>query len=300
MKKAIIIGLFAAACGVLAPQAAAQRFAIKGYDNLGLGNAMSVDKTADGQTSKSSVNAFGLDFGYTFWRKGGSSLEANIGFGYIASGTNIGIGDMSYHYSAPALADEDGNPYERYYELSGLKQKLSMGSFQVPIYLDYQFKPIKWLGLHAMVGVGLGFALDSTVKTGDVSGTAKAWGVFPEYDDLLIDQDYLDDFGVRSLSGSGSGAPDANKFAANLICGAGLEFYTYQPVSFEVGVRYNYGLTNAFKGMLALPQGSEMTAETAPVTYTVADGTQVRSLADYTGGGRLSALSLHLGVNIRF
>ena len=300
MKKAIILGLFAVACGAIAPQAAAQKFAIKGYDNIGLGNSMKVEKTDDGQTSKSNFNAFGLDFGYTFWRKGGNSLEANIGFGYTSASAKIGIGDMSYHYSAPAYADEDGNPYERYYELTDLKQKASLGYLTVPIYLDYQYKPIKWLGLHAMVGVGLGFGLDSTISTGDVTGTAKAWGVFPEYDDLLIDEDYLDDFGVRNLAGRGSGKPDANKFAANLICGAGLEFYTYEPVSFEIGVRYNYGFTNAFKGKYEAPQNGTFTAETAPVTYTVAEGTQVRSLTDYTGGGRLQSLSLHLGINVRF
>lgn len=299
MKKAIILGICAVACGAIAPQAYAQKFAIKGYDNIGLGNAVNVDNS-EGQTSKSTLNAFGLDFGYTFWRKGFNSLEANIGFGYMAGGTTIGIGDMSYHYSAPAYADEDGNPYERYYELYDLKQKLSMGHFTVPIYLDYQFKPLKWLGINAMAGISLGFALNSSIKTGDVTGSAKAWGVFPEYDDLLIDQDYLDDFGIRNLSGASSGKPDTNKFTANLICGAGLEFYTYQPVSFEIGVRYNYGLTNAFKGKMPLPQGGQLTEETAPVTYTVADGTQIKSLSDYTGGGRLSNLSLHLGVNVRF
>lgn len=282
----------------MAPEASAQKFAIKGYDNLGLGNCMSITDAQPGQTSKSSSNAFGLDFGYTFWRKGAQSLECNIGFGYSSMGTTFGIGDMSYHYSAPAIADEDGNPYERYYSLKDLRQHTSVNYFTVPIYLEYQYKPLRWLGLHAEVGVGLNFRHNGSV--GRMTGQATAYGIFPEYDDLLIDEPYLDDFGTRSLSGAARGAHSAKGFNAQVICGAGFEFYAYEPVSFVVGVRYNVGLTQVFNGGFDITNPSEYTADTAPVFYTVAGGTQVRSLADYTTKSRYNPLSLHLGINVRF
>lgn len=290
--------MIAAACGAIAPQASAQRFAIKGYDNIGLGNPMSITNAMPGQSSKSSYNAFGIDFGYTFWRLNAQSLEANIGIGYSMAFANFSIDDMKYNYAAPATADQDGLPYQRYYELTNLKQRTNLGYMNVPIYLEYQYKPLKWLGIHAEVGVGLGFRICGSA--GSSSGQAYAYGVFPEYNDLMIDASYMDDFGTRPISGPAAVKPDMKGFAASVMCGAGFEFYAYEPVSFEVGVRYNAGLTQAFNGRYDITNVSEFTAETAPVTYTVAEGTQTKSLADYTTKSRISPLSLHLGINVRF
>lgn len=295
MKKYIILGVAAL---MAVPAMNAQRFALKAYDNLGLGNPMSVTHAQPDQSHKSSYNAFGLDFGYTFWRKGGNSLEANIGFGYAAAGTTFTLPAMDYHYSAPAYADEDGNPYERYYQLSDMKQTASVGYFTLPIYLEYQYRCFRWLGVKAEVGVGLGFRLHSGM--GKVSGLAKAWGVFPEYDDLLIDEDYLDDFGTRQITKATVVDDMAHNFNASIMCGAGFEFYAYEPVSFEVGVRYNAGLTSVFNGKQIVTHGQAYTHETAPVFYTVADGTQVRALSDYTTKSKLNPLSLHMGITVRF
>lgn len=297
MKKIILASMALAACGVLAPQASAQKFAIKAYDNIGLGKAMSITDAQPGQDSKSNFNAFGVDFGWTFWRKGIQSLEANIGVGYSTTGATFEVPDMKYHYSAPTWADEDGNPYERYYEISNLMQKSTLGYFDIPLYLQYQVRPIKWLGIHAEVGVNFGFRCYSSV--GSTSGKAYAYGVFPEYDDLLIDEDYLDDFGWRNINAKG-GKANANGFAASVMCGAGFEFYAYEPVSFDVGIRYNHGLTHSYSGKYDISSPGEYTYETAPVTYTVADGTQVKPLSDYVTKSVLSPLSLHLGVTVRF
>lgn len=298
MKKVIILGMILTAGGALAPQASAQRYAIKAYDNIGLGKSMSVDNAQPGQTAKSNFNAFGVDFGYTFWRKGAQSLEANIGLGYSAANTTFRIDDMKYHYDAPSIADVDGNTYIRYYDIRNLQQKAFLGYLNIPIYLEYQYKPVKWLGIHAEVGFGLGFRVAG--NTGSVSGMARAWGVFPEYDDLYIDDPYYDDFGDRVLNGSPKEKANMKGFNASVMCGAGFEFYAYEPVSFEVGVRYNAGLGQCFGGRYAITGTGEYTAETAPVTYTVKDGTVVKPLADYTTKSRLSPLTLHLGVNVRF
>lgn len=282
----------------LIPEKPAPRFAIKGYDNIGLGKAMQVTEAQPGQTAKSNYNSFGLDFGYTFWNKGPHSLEANIGVGYTIAHTTFGIDDMSYHYDAPAYADEDGNEYIRYYELSDLSQRANLGYFNIPLYLEYQYKPLRWLGIHAEVGFNFGFRCMGTFSK--TYGKAKAWGVFPIYDDLLIDQDYLDDFGIRTISNSSRDKSSCKGFNGSVMCGAGFEFYAAEPVSFELGVRYNAAVTNSFTGKYNITSTGEYTAETAPVTYTVKDGTQMKPLGDYTTKSKLSPLSLHLGINVRF
>lgn len=298
MNKAIILSLISIVAAAGATDAAAQRWAIKGYDNISLGKAMSITEAQPGQTSKSSANSFGLDFGYTFWRSGLNSLEVNVGVGYSFSTATFQLPAMNYHYAAGPEADEDGNSYVRYYELSNLKQKSTVGYFNVPIYLEYQIKPLRWLGIWAQAGVNLGFRTSN--KVGTTTGTAYAYGIFPEYDDLLIDEPYLDDFGTRDLVGARKGDMPVKGFAASVLCGAGLEFYAYEPVSFVVGVRYQAGLTQVFNGGYDVKQPGDYSADSAPVTYTVADGTVVRSLADYTTKSRFSPFSLHLGINVRF
>lgn len=294
MKKTLVYGLIAAALCGTAMEASAQKFAIKAYDNITLNKPMNVTSELPGQPVKTSSNSFGVDFGWTFWRKGINSLEANIGVGYSFLGATFGYENMKYDYSAPTIADEDGNAYQRYYELTNLKQKSTVGYLTIPISLAYQVKPLKWLGIYAEAGVNLGCRIYNSI--GNTSGNAYAYGIFPEYDDLLIDEPYLDDFGLVNLAGKSRNENKVKGFNCQIMCGAGFEFYAYKPVSFVVGVRYMAGLGNVFEG----GRNGEINADNAPVTYTVADGTTVKSLADYSTKSKFAPLALHVGVNVRF
>ena len=298
MKKAYIFSILAIACGFTVPQASAQRFAVKAYGDVGLGKAMSLTTALPGLTSKSSSYSFGVDFGYTFWRQGGNSLEANIGLGYRMATANFDLGSLSFNYAAPASADEDGNPYQRYTTLTDVKQKLSLGYVNLPIYLQYQYRITDWLGVHADAGFGLGFRCAGSAEK--VTGNADTYGVYPGYDDLVIKADYLNDFGEHSLRDAIVGETEMKGFAASVMCGAGVEFYIADPVSLDLGIRYNAGLTDVFAGRYEITDVKEITAESAPVTYTVAEGQQAKPLSDYVTKSRLSPLSLHLAINIRF
>lgn len=313
MKKILICGIAAAAA--LGMTANAQKFAIKAYDNIVLSKPMSVTSSRPGLSPKTSANSFGIDFGWKFWEKGANMLEANIGIGYSFLGATFGMDDLNYTYSAPATADDDGNPYQRYYQIHNLKQKSTVGYLQVPIYVDYEYRCARWLGIYAEAGVSLGFKVFNS--TGSVSGESTAFGVFPEYDDLLIDESYLDHFGTRSLYGSKKADTKTNAFDCSILCGAGFEFFPYQPVSFVVGVRYMAGVTNVFKTAADAITGTgtttfngveylNYTADQAPVTYTAWQNgnfvgqTEVKSLADWTTKSKFMPLNLHVGVNIRF
>lgn len=298
MKKAFIFSMISIACGLFAPQATAQRFALKAYDEITLNKSMTFSTTLPEVHHSSNSNSFGLDFGYTFWKKSGNALEANIGLGYSTASASFDIAELSYNYAAPASADEDGNPYQRYTQLSDLRQKISFGYLNIPIYLQYEYKFVKWLGVYANVGVNLSFRIANS--TSSISGTAKTYGVYKEYDQLVIKADYLNDFGLRYLDEASKGKADVNGFSASLKCGAGLEFYVAQPVSFVVGVSYNHGFTDVFKGRYNISTPEEFNSETAPVTYTVTGGQQVKALSDYVTKSRPNPLSLHLGVNVRF
>ena len=105
---------------------------------------------------------------------------------------------------------------------------------------------------------------------------------------------------MRHLDEAVKGGSDINGFTASLKCGAGLEFFAAEPVSFVVGVSYNHGLTDVFKGRYDVTSTESINAENAPVTYTVAGGQQVKALSDYVTKSKFNPLSLHLGVNVRF
>lgn len=303
MKKEIrVIKVFTYIFAVLAlmtpTYASAQKFAVKAYGDIGLGGAMSMTTALPGITRKSSTNAFGVDFGYTFWHQGRSALEANIGIGYRMASASFVIPSLSFDYAAPASSDEDGNPYRRYTTLTDVNQKINLGYFNIPIYLQYRYRIAEWLGLHADVGFGLGFKCNN--KVGLTSGVADTFGVYQEYDQLVIKAKYLNDFGETYLDEATEGKADIKGFNASVIAGVGLEFYIANPVSIDLGVRYNVGLTDVFTGHYDITSASGYSVESAPITYTVADGQQVKALSDYVTKSRLNPLSLHVGVNIRF
>lgn len=297
MKK-ILYSLMMVACGAGALQANAQNYAVKAYGDIGPGAGMSLTTALPGMTHKSSSNAFGVDFGYTFWRRAGSTLEANIGIGYRMASATFDVESLSFNYAAPANADVDGNPYRRHTSISALKQKIDLGYLNIPVYLQYQYRAAKWLGLHADVGFGLGFKCTGSV--GSTTGIAVNYGVYQEYNQLVIKADYINDFGETYLDEAAKGPADIKGFNTSVMAGAGLEFYIADPVSLDLGVRYNAGLTEIFAGHYDIGSADQLNAETAPVTYTVAAGQQVKALSDYATKSRLSALSLHIAINVRF
>ena len=296
IKHYIFTASAVAAVALLSPLcSSAQKFSLKPHVDIGVGNAMSLDSDISDLSKSASNMDFGLDFGYTFWQLGGNRLEANIGVGYSATNLKLTAPSMSYSYDAPASADEDGNTYVRHYQLSDMEQKVSLGYFTVPVYLTYGYRINKTVGVHADLGFKLGFKCGSSLKS--VSGTASSYGVYPQYDNLMIDAPWLNGFGTTSLGDAARGDVSASGVYASLLVGAAVDVRIYGPLWFNAGIRYNCGFTNSFKQEY---KGNAFTAETAPVTYTVAGGQEVKPLTGYLSSSKLSPFSIHLGFDVRF
>ncbi len=294
-----IKALYIAAAMLTALTAAAQtpseeKFAVKVTADIGLGSAMSVKSTLGEVDPKSSASDFSVDFGYTFWRKEKNSLEANIGLGYGSMSMTAGLPELAYSYAAPAQADMDGVPYIRHYQLNDLHQKVSAGRFLVPIYINYRYHINPTVAVHALAGFKLGFVTSS--KVSQCSGKATAYGVYPIYDDLMIDASYMNEFGTVNLDKNQALAPEKNAFGASFMVGVGAEVRVHGPVYADVAIGYEAGFTNTFKGS----GKSTFSSDNAPVTYTVATGTQVTPLSNFTSSSRLSRLSLSISLIYRF
>lgn len=295
-SKSIFFLALILAGSVNAQNSEPRRFAVKASAEIGLGDIASLASPLDFSTQKTSGNNFGVDFGYTFWAKPDMSLEANIGVGYNNISTSLALPELSYSYNAPANADEDGNQYVRYYQLSDISQKVSAGNFTLPIYITYNYRFNEWISVHADAGVRLGFKTGSKIK--DFSARSYCYGIYPQYDNLLIDADYLNNFGHSTIAGANVQKPEVAGLNTAILLGIGAEIKIAGPVSLDLGIRYMAGLTNIYKHEYS--NAGAYSATTAPVTYNVADGECVNSLTGYMTKSKLNSLELKTGLIFRF
>lgn len=296
MKHIIISSMIALVSLMASAQNSGEsRFAVKASAEIGLGNSLSVSSSVGSLDSKASSSNYGVDFGWTFWKKQKNSLELNVGVAYSPTSVKIDLESIDYDYQAPASADMDGDAYQRYYQLDNVHQKVTYNSFTIPVYLTYTYMCNSWFGLHADLGMRLGFKTGS--KISEVSGGAYSYGIYPKYGDLIIDEPYLNDFGTTDLADARRVETACNGFSATILMGAGLEFRLSKHFAADLSVRYNPGLTNLFKEQY---NGAKFTSESAPVSYTVAEGQQVKALTDYMRSSKLNQLSLRIGLIYRF
>lgn len=275
-----------------------ERCSIKLSADIGLGDAYSIEPAeGSGMNAKSNSNSFNAVFGYRAWTHGRLSLGVNGGLSYSTGSQTLSVNEMEFDYMAPATADMDNETYRRYTTVRDARQKISVSEIGIPIYVDLDIKLHKRLSVYALVGVRPQISISS--KTSSLEGQCDVYGVYPQYGNLKIDDASINDFGNRPLDKEMAESPDASSFMFNLMAGAGLRVWLAGPISLECGIGYEHGFTDRFKC-----DGSDLsqniTAENAPVTYTVEGGRKVRPFTSYLKKDRLSGLSLSIGLIYRF
>ncbi len=247
--------------------------------------------------SKSSMSPnIGLEFGYKVWEQDIHSIHANIGLGYRSTSLTATAPDIDFHYDAPATADMDNETYIRYYEMEGIHQKINTSSLTVPIFADYNYKLNEKINLQAIFGFR--FCFNVSAKIVESIGKTYCYGIYPQYDNLMIDASYLNEFGSSSFSTSSTMKPEINGMTASIFAGFGAEYNIYGPYAVALTIRYEAGLSSMFKGVKS--NGSNYDSSNAPATYTVAEGQKIRSLSSYLTGSKISAPAIALSVVYRF
>ena len=274
----------------------ATRFAVKPYVEIGAysGSEFSNYYYGSGITGSAKSNNFGLDLGYTFLNKKNNTLEINVGVAYDNTRSSFDTYNLNYTYDSPSFTDVDGVPYRRTYNINYMHQKAKLDYLTLPIYLSYGYRVSNWLALHVDVGLKLHFALQQ--KMLETSALFYTYGTYPEFNDLVIDNPAMNEFGYWSVSDENLGyPPTVNNLYTTFMGGIGFEFFIYGPVSLEVGARYNLGLTDIYVS------GSQISSiYDAPIFYTNYSGTQANSLSDYFTKSKLSQLSVRAAINFRF
>lgn len=296
LTAATVLLLCAPAAGAQS-QAPDAKYSVKANTNIGLGGAYSASSAVSGvNLDKSAYTGFGVDFRYRFWHKHGLSLGINGGVGYAVGSQTVKVDDLKFNYTAGAEADMDGDTYQRYTEVSDASQKVSLGELVIPVYVDFNWQFSRRVSLY--VDAGLSLCVSTMAKARDVTGRCNVYGVYPKYGNLKMDDDWLNDFGDHTLSGAAVEKPQQNSFTMSVGGGAGLRVWIYGPLSFECGVKYDYGFISRLKS--GNFSGGTVNADNAPVTYTVEQGRVVKSFASALGKDKLSVLSLNLGLIFSF
>lgn len=274
-----------------------ERFVIKAYADNCIGNALEIDSSWRDLSAKSSSFNFGIDFGMSIWKYHRHSLEAVVGVGYDFTTVKANLPEMDYHYSAPATADMDNEPYIRYYELDGLHEKIKTGRITLPLYVTYRYHISNRFNVHALLGFKFGFNVTS--KVSDIKGNAFSYGVYPQYDNLMIDATYMNGFGPSVLkSDEAIHDPKANKVTSAFLTGLGVEYRVWGPLALAATLKYEKAMTDMFKSATA--EIISFNADDAPVTYTVAGGQNVTTLSDYFTLSKMSRFSYSLSLLFRF
>lgn len=297
IKKYVTAVALLMAMTASAQEIATERFAVKVSADRSLGKTLDTDCAFPGlQLDVMATSEYGIDFGWTIWQKQRHSLELNVGIGLGKVSIKAKTGEIDYSYSAPPEADMDGDSYIRYYELSGIEQKLKTDRINIPLYLDYRFQCSSVFSLHALMGFKFGFNYLS--KATENNGTAFSYGIYPQYDDLLIDAPYMNMFGNTLLTSDQVTKPAINRINPAFLLGIGTEFRIWGPLAADLSLRYEGGMTDIYKDIRY--DIVSFNAIDAPVTYTVADGQKVKALSEYITLSKMSRFSIALSLLCRF
>lgn len=293
MKKTITAILLLGAALLSVTCSARKPISIKPHFDFSLGNPYHTEsslpelKVSDGKSL-----GFGVDAGMTFFSKARWSLTANAGICWNQGSQKFGIDNITYSYDAGPNADIDGDSYVRHTTVSNLEQEVKSRYITVSIYLDADFQVFDRLSVYGRAGFRPGFSCGTS--TDGLSGSYEAYGVYPQYDNLVID-DSMNDFGSHAIDGNCTSKAKTKGMVAQVLCGAGIKFNIFRPLWLEAGVNYIAG-----GSILKCAKKGATSADNMPVTYTVADGVQVRNLASVLTKNCVSQLSLSIGLIYRF
>ena len=274
------------------------RFGIKAKADIGLGSSYAIKYSLPTVSDRSTQNRFGLEFSYIFWHSGKNSIEAATGIEIGLNSYSSDFANFTYNYAAGQSADQDGDTYIRHSSIDDAGLSLNTMGIIVPVYIQYNFNLHKKWDLYAKTGMMIDLNIKSNSKY--KSGTVTSFGIYPQYDNLMIDDEWLNDFGTRNLS---SIAVTHNpKFRTSFVwlIGIGARFHISRNFSLTAGVNYNYGLSNCIQTGESLIRDGDITEPDAIVTYNVDNGLKGKPLNDAMEKCKLNRLGLELGLEYRF
>lgn len=277
------------------------KFRLKPHYDITMGTPFDIDCSSQIDISQKS-SSFGLDFGYMFMNRRKAKMGIFTGVGYTSGTIDMSLASIDYYYSAPSTADMDGDTYTRYMSLRDMRQSVSLKAFSIPLYLELVLAPSKYANFYIDLGVKAYLNAGSTAS--DITGQCTAYGVYPQYANLMIDANYMNGFSTTYYDISDSNLKESlfNAVSFDGIAGVGYRCKLFGPLMLDAGVSYGMSITPFIKGEKdpGIIRAGSIKEQQAMATYQVATGTSVRTFTDeYLGDVKRSGMKLHLGLIIK-
>ena len=257
------------------------RLRIKPRISFSLGNYYSADVYDGDFDVESSGIELGVDFGYIFPSKKKTKLGVFLGVALSTSNAILCIKDLAFSYNTKNTnADVDGDIYLRHYEFSRIDQELTINSFVVPAYFEYERLVSKRLSMYAQLGAKVYLNLDKSISS---SADAFIYGVYPQYGNMYISESYLNCFGQKRFDEKNfdKSTQNINKLSYDMFSSIGLKIALSQRVNMDVSISYQDELGKTLERQSMTDyQGGGLSLVTAPASYTVSGGEVIKNPID--------------------
>ena len=277
-------------CGNLEINAHPMRFRVRPYVGIGVGDAFSFDNLySNPEEISQSETEFGVDFGYSIPLSRSFKLNLFVGAAYSTSKLDVSLSSYDYSYQAGADADMDGDTYVRTYNLTDIEDNRKFSSLVIPVSFDFEYSFSRRVSAFARVGAKV--YLNSLSSTHDFNASAFIYGTYPQYDNLVIDADWMNGFGSRHIGTSDLVSPELKSVTVDGMAGLGVRIGIVGPLALEVGASYQMGFMNLIDAVDS-PAG--------PVTYTVAGGEKTCGLISMDRAVKRQGLKINAGLVFKF
>lgn len=298
-------------CHTIQMQYKSRRWRVRPHYDLAIGDYYKFKTTDPKIETKTNGSEFGVDFGYTIPSKGIMKLSVNIGLGIAASKFDLTAPAWNYSYEAPQEADIDGDSYTRYYEMGATSQSNSLSHLGIPIYVDADFNLSRLVTVYAQVGLKGYMKISDKIK--DYNSSAYVYGIYPQYDNLRLDEHWLQNdgtpfngFGHYDITLNDVSDPSfhAKGFSMDIFGGFGIRLKPFKtfPLAFEMGMQYQTSVSDIIEideTGLDLSVGN-ISPQKAVNSYTINGGENMKLLSCGLNGMKRSHLKLNIGLIYRF
>lgn len=272
---------------------------IKVYGEMSIGDFYKISNLPNGLNAKSSATSFGLDVGYVFPSKSKVKFGVFLGAAYSMSKLDLTMDKLNYSYAASQNADMDNDNYNRYYELSNISQSMKINNIVIPVYLDLDYRTSKRFSVYVQAGIKNYLQMNATT---DFNADAYAYGIYPKYSNLRLDETWLNEFGNKHLTTSNleSDKVEVKSFSLDGFAGLGFRVKLVGSLLLDAGVNYQMGLMKVAEAPATSVLFSNPREENALVNYTVAGGEHARTLIEGVDNIKRQGLNVKFGLMFKF
>lgn len=213
---------------------------------------------------------FGFNIEVGYFIKFHRLLSIGAGIGYSTYSSSVLIDS----YSQQIIIDEDDDFHQviKHIEASQLSENLSIGFFDIPVYLEIGNPNIDQIGFYGRLGFKVSFPVSSKL---DGDGTFTSWGYYPDCPVELRDIPELGYFTDKPIYNTDE-KPGLSPVSFSLLLSGGVTIPLSNYLIFKVGASLNLGLSEISDTKGDEASGTDITSEYSKLLYN-SSKTSIRS-----------------------